>query len=256
MENDIPGTGSPELPSADSSRRRIRSFVRRQARHTDAQERAFRDHGAKYIVDLSSLAPGERPDGTVLFGNHRPVVLEIGFGMGHATAEIALANPDTNYLCAEVHTPGVGALLDRIVQMGLSNIRIIHHDVVEYLENHAPEGMFSGIHVFFPDPWPKKKHHKRRLIQAPFLDSLAPHCTENAVLYMATDWEDYALWMLDAIRESTRWENPGNSWSEPAPWRPSTAFERKGLAKDHVIREIRAFKRPGATPDSPGTGAS
>lgn len=240
MEQEDTGTQEPAAAPADSPRhdRRIRSFVRRQARQTDAQERAFRELGSRYIMPHE---PAAGPlDCRALFGNARPVVLEIGFGMGHATAAIAAANPDTNYLCAEVHTPGVGALLDRIAQAGLTNIRIVHGDVVEFLETRGQPGLFSAVHVFFPDPWPKTKHHKRRLIQAPFLDFLARFCAPGALLCLATDWEDYAGWMCREIAASQLWENTCAAYAPRQEWRPTTAFERKGLGKQHQIREIVA----------------
>lgn len=210
----------------------------RQSKITQAQVRAYDELGRHFMLPY---APTPVETQTV-FGNTNPVVLEIGFGMGHATAEIAKVNPSTNYIGVEVHKPGVGALLDRIREYGLENLRIVHHDVVDVVETMIAPGMLSGLHVFFPDPWPKKKHNKRRLIQAAFLEKLATRCAPGAYLYLATDWEDYAQWMLAEIAQAPSWTNPHGGFCPPIEWRPSTAFERKGLAKDHIIREVYAIR--------------
>jgi tRNA (guanine-N7-)-methyltransferase len=226
----------------------IRSYVLRQGRATRAQDRAWELYGTHFLVPTP--APGEAvPEGSLppldfaeLFGNPNPVVLEIGFGMGHATAEIALANPDRNYLGVEVHRPGVGALLDKAGDAGISNLKIIHHDVVPVLARMVPPGSLAGVHVFFPDPWRKKRHFKRRLIQAPFLETLAAACRPGAYLYLATDWADYAQWMLEELAKAPSWRNQYEGFAPAIEWRPSTSFEKKGLAKEHVIREVFALR--------------
>lgn len=235
----------------------IRSYVLRQGRATRAQERAWELYGQRYLIPLGSTAEeqalyAESPSASLsrlpgldfraLFGNDHPVVLEIGFGMGHATAEIAQANPDRNYLCVEVHGPGVGSLLDKAGQADLANIRIVHHDIIPVLESLVSPGSLEGVHVFFPDPWRKKRHFKRRLIQAAFLEDLARVCRPGAYLYLATDWADYAQWMLDELAKAPSWVNQYPDFAPAIPWRPSTSFEKKGLAKDHIIREIYALK--------------
>ena len=221
----------------------IRSYVLRQARFTNAQSRAYEQFGEKYILaGLSGFL-----NFPAIFGNANPVILEIGFGMGHATAEIASVNPNRNYLAIEVHKPGVGALIERIVSQGISNIRILHMDAVPALHELIPFASLTGVHVFFPDPWQKKRHYKRRLIQPPFLQLLAKACLPGAYLYMATDWEDYACWMVAALGQTPDWQNQYPDFAPPLPWRPQTAFERKGLNKDHLIREIYALRLKNTT---------
>lgn len=240
--------GEPDEPSGEEGgetspetveRGHIRSYVLRQARLTGAQARAYDEHGARYILPFG----GGVLDFPALFGNGNPVVMEIGFGMGHATAEIALLNPDRNYLAVEVHKPGVGALIERLVANGIANVRILHHDAVPVLRQMVAPQSLSGVHIFFPDPWQKKRHHKRRLIQAPFLAELARVCLPGAYLYLATDWEDYAQWMVAALAAAPDWQNQYEDYSPPIPWRPQTSFERKGLDKEHAIREIYALRR-------------
>jgi tRNA (guanine-N7-)-methyltransferase len=252
-----PVSAGQSVPDDGEFPSHIRSYVLRQGRATRAQERAWERFGERYLVALGRT-PEERAffeespsasleclgplDLAALFGNDHPVVLEIGFGMGHATAEIAAANPGRNYLGVEVHGPGVGSLLDKAGELGLSNLKIIHHDVVPVLDGFVPPGSLAGVHVFFPDPWRKKRHFKRRLIQAPFLETLAGVCRPEAYLYLATDWADYAQWMLDELAKSPSWKNQYPGWAPAIEWRPSTSFEKKGLAKDHVIREIYALR--------------
>lgn len=219
---------------------RIRSFVRRQARMTPAQERALTDLAPRFVLDPANL--GQGLGSRELFGNDHDVILEIGFGMGHATAEMADSHREANFLGAEVHGPGVGALLIRAASRELENLRIWHGDVQELLMAHLASGSLAAVHLFFPDPWPKKKHHKRRLVQSSFLDRLAPYCRLGARLYMVTDWEDYGRWMVEAVGASRYWRNSCADFCPPQDWRPVTAFERKGLGKGHVIREILAIR--------------
>lgn len=216
----------------------IKSYVLRQARLTVAQGRAYAEFGARYILPWREV----QLNYATVFGNNNPVILEIGFGMGHATAEIALNNPDFNYLAVEVHKPGVGALIERIVKQDINNIRILHLDVVPVLQKMIPPASLAGVHIFFPDPWPKKKHHKRRLIQTAFLQDLAQACLPGAYIYLATDWEEYGLWMVEVLAKASSWQNQYPDFSPRIPWRPQTAFERKGLDKEHVIREIYALR--------------
>lgn len=232
--------GGDKAPKA-AARRSIKSFVLRQARMTEAQSRALESYKSQYCLSLNTES--SVPSLESLFSRKQELILEIGFGMGHATAEIALSRPQYNYLAAEVHSPGVGALLDRIVNQNINNLKIFHGDVQDLFKDYLPQASLSGIHVFFPDPWPKKKHWKRRLVQKAFLETLLPFCKPEAYLYMVSDWEAYALWMLDALKQVPQWHNPSKGFCEAQPWRPETSFERKGLAKNHKIYEILAYRK-------------
>jgi tRNA (guanine-N7-)-methyltransferase len=178
-----------------------------------------------------------------VFGNDHPLIIEIGFGMGIATALMAEKNPGTNYLGLEVHRPGVGRLLWEIDRRGLKNIRIIEHDAVEVLEKMIPPGSVTGFHVFFPDPWPKKRHHKRRLMTRPFTGALAEKIKPGGYVYMVTDWENYADWALAELSATPGLFNPHGGFAPPRDWRPKTKFEEKGLAKDHRVRELVFVKK-------------
>ncbi|GHV95557.1 tRNA (guanine-N(7)-)-methyltransferase [Spirochaetia bacterium] len=220
--------------STDGAFREIKSYVLRAGRSTAAQERAYAALSEKFILPFT-------PDPinfSAVFGNTRPVTAEIGFGMGIATAIIAGANPGKNYLGIEVHRPGIGRLLWEIERRSLTNIRIIEHDAVEVFARMIPNGSLEGIHIFFPDPWPKKRHHKRRLIKRPFTETLAQKLKDGAYLYMVTDWEDYALWALAELCATSGLSNTYQDFAPPQSWRPETKFERKGLAKNHVVREL------------------
>jgi tRNA (guanine-N7-)-methyltransferase len=179
-----------------------------------------------------------------IFGNDNPVIVEIGFGMGEATALIAEKNPHKNYIGIEVHKPGLGRLLWEIEQKQLSNIRIIEHDAIAVFANMIPPDSLEGIHLFFPDPWPKKRHHKRRLVKRPFTGTLAAALKPQGYLYMVTDWEDYAQWALAELSATEGLVNTvlvldeGSGFAPPQEWRPNTAFEKKGLAKEHKVREL------------------
>ena len=173
-----------------------------------------------------------------VFGNGNPVIAEIGFGMGTATAVIAGENPANNYLGIEVHRPGVGRLLWEIEQRSLANIRIVEYDAAQVFEKMIPPRSLEGIHLFFPDPWPKKRHHKRRLIQRPFTETLAARLKPRGYVYMVTDWEDYAQWALIELAATNGLVNTCGGFAEPRAWRPHTKFEQKGLAKAHQVREL------------------
>jgi tRNA (guanine-N7-)-methyltransferase len=229
-----------------------RSFVLRQGRFTDAQKKAYETLAESFLI------PFERKEIEFekTFGNSNSVTLEIGFGMGIATAVIAGANPDKNYLCVEVHRPGIGRLLWEIEKRGLSNIRIIEHDAVEVMEMIRGESL-AAIHIFFPDPWPKKRHHKRRLVQRPFTQilagKLAPPNTApreqvlegraGGYLYMVTDWEDYGNFALAELGATTGLINAWEGFAPPASWRPVTEFEKKGKAKNLTAKELFFYKK-------------
>jgi tRNA (guanine-N7-)-methyltransferase len=173
-----------------------------------------------------------------IFGNKNPLVIEIGFGMGIATANMAEQNPEINYLGLEVHRPGIGRLLWEIDKRNLKNIRIIEGDAVETIEKRIPPHAVSGFHIFFPDPWPKKRHQKRRLIKRPFTDLLAARLQPGAYIYMATDWANYGDWALAELSSTPGLVNKYEGFADPQTWRSKTKFEEKGLKKEHKIYEL------------------
>jgi len=221
--------GEPPVRGLDGS---IKSYVLRAGRETPAQRRAYESLARRFVLPLGPL------DFAEAFGNDNPVVMEIGFGMGEATATIAAENPGINYLGVEVYRPGVGRLLWNISQREIPNIRIVEHDAVEVVAKMIPPGLLSGIHLFFPDPWPKKRHHKRRLVKRPFTELLASALTPGGYLYMVTDWEDYADWALAELNATKGLANTSDGFAPPRGWRPRTGFERKGLEKKHDVREL------------------
>jgi len=212
----------------------LKSYVIRKGHFTDAQKKAYDSLYEKFMIPFAD----EKLDFQNIFRNSAGVTLEIGFGSGFATAEIAQANPDKNYLGIEVHRPGIGKLLWEIEKRSLDNIRIIEYDAAAAAEKMIPDGSLDAIHIFFPDPWPKKRHHKRRLIQAPFTLTLARLLKPDGYLYMVTDWEDYAVCALASLAACPSLKNAYEDFAVPQDWRPKTKFEQKGLAKDHKIREL------------------
>lgn len=206
---------------------------------SDAQRRAYEGGMAQWGIAYSP-AP---LDLAAAFGRAAPVVLEIGFGMGRTTAEIAEAHLHNNYLGVEVHTPGVGSLLKEIQSRQLSNIRIIQHDVVEVLTHMIADAALAGIHIYFPDPWPKKRHHKRRLIQPDFVGLLAQKLAPGAYLHCATDWEDYATQMLEVLGMEPRLKNTAAGFALRPEWRPITKFEQRGLKLGHGVWDLLFQKR-------------
>ncbi|HEY2561309.1 MAG TPA: tRNA (guanosine(46)-N7)-methyltransferase TrmB [Caldimonas sp.] len=220
--------------------RPIRSFVVRAGRMGPGQARALASLSSRYVVPFAD-AP---LDFAALFGRVAPVVVEIGFGMGAATAAIAAATPAVDYLGIEVHPPGVGALLQRIDEARLGNVRIVSHDAVEVLGSMIAPRSLAGIHVFFPDPWPKKRHHKRRLIQPDVVSLLASRLAAGATLHCATDWEPYAEQMLAVLAAEPSLVNAaGSDFAARPPGRPLTKFEQRGLALGHGVRDLVFAKR-------------
>ena len=225
-----------EPQDRDEPRRAIRSFVLRQGRVSDAQRRAVDALLPRFGVPFQN---GNAPlDLDHLFGRAAPKIIEIGFGMGETTAAIAQAHPENDYLGIEVHTPGVGALLKRIAELGLSNVRLIQHDAVEVLQHMIAPQTLDGAHVFFPDPWPKKRHHKRRLIQAPLVALLASRMNQGAYLHLATDWEDYAMQMLEVLSAESALRNTVERFAERPATRPETKFEARGLRLGHEVWDL------------------
>ncbi len=216
----------------------IRSFVLRAGRMSDAQRRSYDKLSARFVLPYRA----ERTDFSAAFGREAPLVVEIGFGMGTATALIAAANPGKNYLGLEVHTPGVGRLLWEIEQRGLTNIRIVEHDAVAVLRDMVADGSVDAFHIFFPDPWPKKRHHKRRLVTRPFTDLLARKLRPGGYVYMATDWADYGDWALAELSATAGLRNRYEGFASRQDWRPETKFERKGIAKEHEVNELYFVK--------------
>ena len=170
-------------------------------------------------------------------------ILEIGFGMGETTAKIAQTLPDSDFLAVEVHTPGVGALLKLIEEQALTNIRIIQYDVVEVLQNMLGNASLDGIHIFFPDPWHKKRHHKRRLIQAEFVKLLCTKLKVGAYLHVATDWEEYAQWVLEVLSAESQLQNTAESYADKPSYRPLTKFENRGIKLGHGVWDMVFTKK-------------
>ncbi len=223
----------------DASQRRIRSFVLRQGRLTKGQARAletvFPKFGITYKPELLDL--------TTQFGRaDSKKILEIGFGMGETTAKIAQTLPQCDFLAAEVHTPGVGALLKLIDELALTNIRVIQHDVVEVLQNMLADGSLDGVHIFFPDPWHKKRHHKRRLIQAEFVKILCSKLKVGGYIHLATDWQEYAEWVLAVLSAEPQLKNTAKDYAEKPAYRPLTKFENRGIKLGHGVWDM-VFER-------------
>lgn len=216
----------------------IKSYVRRAGRTTTGQAKAFEDLGPRFLLNYQA-APLDAP---AVFGRTAPLILEIGFGMGEATAHIARVRPDDNFLCCEVHEPGVGALLKRIGEHDITNIRILQHDAVEVIDHMLPLGSLDGVHVFFPDPWHKTKHNKRRLIQSPLVAKLAARLKPGGYLHCATDWQPYAEQMLEVLGQEPLLANTAEGYAPQPDYRPLTKFENRGLRLGHGVWDI-VFKR-------------
>lgn len=221
--------------------RPIRSFVLRQGRTSAAQQRALDTLYARYGLRYSSNPIDPRQ----VFGRRAPLVLEVGSGMGESTAAIAAAQPDTDFIAVEVHGPGVGSLLNRIEAERLGNLRVIRHDAVEVLEHMVAEAWLAGLHLFFPDPWPKKRHHKRRLVQPAFVALAARRLAPGGYLHVATDWQEYAEQILAVLSGEPLLENTAQGFAERPAHRPLTKFEQRGLALGHPVRDLLFRRRPG-----------
>ena len=230
----------PSEPAAD--RPRIRSYVVRPGRMGPGQAKALDTLAPRFVLPLAG-PPGAF---AAAFGRTAPLVLEIGFGMGAATAQIAAAQPETDFLGVEVHPPGVGALLKLIGDNALANVRIVQGDAVEVLEQMIEPASLAGIHVFFPDPWHKKRHQKRRLIQPAFVRLLASRLTAGGVLHCATDWHDYAEQMLAVLGAEPALANRHAGFAERPAARPLTKFENRGLLRGHGVWDLVFERRPGA----------
>ena len=221
-----------------AAHRPIRSYVLRQGRVSKAQRRAYETLSSRYRIPFTP----EIADFDGFFGRVAPRFLEIGFGMGETTAQIAARSPENDYLAIEVHTPGVGSLLKQIQERGLGNIRVIQHDAVEVLTHMIASRSFDGVHIFFPDPWPKKRHHKRRLIQPTFVCLLAERMKPGAYVHVATDWQDYAEQILAVLSAEPRLRNAAPGYAPRPDYRPLTKFETRGLKLGHAVWDI-VFQR-------------
>ena len=219
--------------------RPIRSYVLRQGRTTPAQNRALEALYPKYGLPFT----GAPLLASEIFGRDAPLVLEIGSGMGETTAAIAAAHPEADFLAVEVHGPGVGSLLNRIEALGLCNLRVIRHDAMQVLEHMIPDGALAALHLFFPDPWPKKRHHKRRMVQPEFAALAARKLAPGGVLHAATDWPDYAGHMQEVLAREALLEPAAGGFAA----RPATKFEARGRRLGHPIRELY-FRRKGTAP--------
>lgn len=214
--------------------RPIRSFVLRQGRMSIAQNRAYDQLMPKFGIPFQHQVL-KLDD---LFQRQAPKILEIGFGMGQTTAVIAANQPNKNFIGIEVHTPGIGSLLKLLEEQNLNNVKVIQHDAVEVLkEMIAPESL-QGIHIYFPDPWPKKRHQKRRLIQSEFVSLLVSKLATNSYLHLATDWQDYAEQMLNVLSKEPLLKNTANDYAERPDYRPETKFERRGINLGHGVWDL------------------
>jgi tRNA (guanine-N7-)-methyltransferase len=223
----------------DPTERRIRSFVTRAGRLSTAQARALETLGPRFVIPYEK-APF---DFDAAFARAAPTVLEIGFGMGDTTATIAAAMPGKNFIGVEVHTPGVGSLLKLIGEQNLSNLRIIQHDAFEVVTHMVKPASLAGVHVFFPDPWHKARHNKRRLIQPPFVQLLASRIAPGGYLHCATDWQEYAQQMLEVLGAEPALENTADGYAPRPEYRPVTKFENRGLRLGHGVWDLVFRKR-------------
>lgn len=223
----------------EAGRRPVRSFVRRAGRLTDGQRRAL-----EVLLPRYGVSPNTRVDFKELFGNGHPVILEIGFGNGDVTWRTAQAHPEQNFLGVEVHEPGIGRLLLALEREGVDNVRVACADAVTWLRDRVAPHSLDGVRIFFPDPWPKKRHHKRRLIQPRFLQLLASRMRPGAILHLATDWAPYAEHMLEVVRGSPDFENlSAAAGGCPRPeWRPRTKYEQRGERLGHPVTDL-LFRR-------------
>ncbi len=217
---------------------RNRSYVLRAGRVGSGQARALAELGPRFVLPYRA----EPLDVEAVFGRRAPLILEIGFGMGEGLAEIAAAHPENDYLGVEVHTPGVGALLKQIGERGLANVHIVQHDAVDVLTHMLAPASLAGVHIFFPDPWHKKRHHKRRLIRPPLAALLASRLAPGGYIHLATDWQDYAEQMLAVLRAEPLLQNTVADYAPRPDTRPLTKFEQRGLRLGHGVWDL-VFRR-------------
>ncbi|MEW6563437.1 MAG: tRNA (guanosine(46)-N7)-methyltransferase TrmB [Pseudomonadota bacterium] len=225
--------------SEHESHRHIRSYVLRQGRVSVAQQRALDILKPRFGIDYTA----QPLDLNAAFDRSAPKILEIGFGMGDTTATIAANHPQNDYLALEVHSPGVGSLLKQIGEQNLTNIRIIQHDAVEVLRDMIADGALDGVHIFFPDPWHKKRHNKRRLIQSPFIAKLVTKLKPGGYIHVATDWQEYAEQVLAVLSAEPALENTAADYAPKPAYRPLTKFEQRGLRLGHGVWDLVFIKK-------------
>lgn len=231
------------LSEQEPRRRSVVSYVQRGGRMTVGQERAWQRHWPSIGREVAGLAAGPI-DFDAWFGRPAPVLLEIGSGMGETTSVLAQASPELNYVACEVYRAGLGQLMLRAEQLAVENLRLLHGDAVVLLEEHVAPGSLHGVRVFFPDPWPKKRHHKRRLIQPGFVALLASRLQPGGVLHLATDWADYAEQMLAVCGSEPLLRNQyGTGWAPRPEWRPVTKFESRAHVEGRVCRDLMFERR-------------
>ncbi len=231
-------TQVPEIAHEDLKHRAIRSFVVRAGRMTAKQTRGLNEGMARHGVSYA-LSP---IDFVQTFGRAAPTVLEIGFGMGVTTAEIAVAQPETNFIAVEVHPPGVGNLCNLLDEQALTNVRVIDHDAVEVLTHMIAPSSLAGVHIYFPDPWHKARHNKRRLVKPPLVALIASRLAVGGYLHLATDWVPYAEQMLGVLSAEPLLTNTAQAYATRPLWRPETKFERRGIKLGHEVRDV-LFRR-------------
>lgn len=225
--------------NGDAIKSEVKTYVIRAGRCTQSERRNYQELKSKWCLPLT----GESLQFDALFGNAHDTVIEIGFGMGDATAEIAQLNPTVNYIAIDVHVPGIGKLLGEIRRRGLVNIFVIEGDALSVLYRMISASSVAGFHVFFPDPWPKKRHHKRRLMRRPNTDLLASRLREGGYVYFATDWQDYAECALEELSATEGLVNSCDGFCQRQSWRPITKFEQKGIDAGRQIYELYFIKR-------------
>jgi tRNA (guanine-N7-)-methyltransferase len=234
-------TNKPDqlVQSNEHHTRSIRSFVLRQGHMTAAQQRAIDTQWSQYGIDYHK----NRVDLNTIFNRNAPKILEIGFGMGVATAAIAQNLPEYDFLAIDVHGPGVGNLLKLIQEQKIQNIKVMRHDAVEVVNNMLSNNTLHGIHIFFPDPWHKKRHHKRRLIQIPFIEQLLPKLQKDGYIHLATDWQEYAEQMLEVLTSFSELQNTATDFATTPAYRPETKFEARGKRLGHNVWDLVFVKK-------------
>jgi tRNA (guanine-N7-)-methyltransferase len=238
-QDPTPPSGPDEAPGADPKHRPMRSFVLRAGRMGTGQLRALETLGPRFLLPYRA----EVLDLDATFGRSAPRVLEIGFGMGDATAQVAAALPGTDFIGVEVHAPGVGALLKHIGEKNLQNLRLLQHDAVEVMTHMLPPASLAGVHIWFPDPWHKKRHNKRRLVQPAFIAQLVTRIAPGGYLHCATDWQDYAEQMLAVLSAEPALQNTAEAYAPRPDWRPLTKFENRGLKLGHGVWDLVLRRR-------------
>jgi tRNA (guanine-N7-)-methyltransferase len=239
MSDNKPANDAGKPLFYDPTEHRIRSFVTRAGRLSTGQARAIEELGPRFCIPYQK-AP---LDYDQTFGRHAPTIFEIGFGMGETTAKIAAGMPEKNFIGVEVHTPGVGSLLKLIGEQELSNLRLIQHDAFEVITHMIAPASLAGAHVFFPDPWHKARHNKRRLLQPPFVSLLASRIAPGGYLHCATDWQEYAEQMLEVLSAEPTLKNTSDGYAPRPDYRPVTKFENRGLKLGHGVWDLVFEKR-------------